>query len=696
MSNETEAKPADGSMASGGEFLRAQHSGAAGGDIGPILLGKRYEIDPQTTLPELNTDQGMVYSASAVDGTKGSYMALVSRSPSGGRTDILSFLRDTDHPAILKLADAGVASFGSQGQHFVLIYDLPSGPILMPNLASRREPMSEEEIVRCIIAPGVGAIRELSQRGVFHGAIRPSNMYFSIAGKGGITLGDCAATIPSLNQPVLFETVERGMADAAGRGLGTTEEDLYALGVTAVLMLRGENPLKGYSDTEIIRAKLEKGSYSALLQDFRVPSGLLEPLRAMLCDDPKYRWSCDDFELWLSGRRLTPVQAHVPRRAQRPITFNEEEFWLPEVLGHAMSNSLSSSIKMIESGELDRWLMRSFGDKALADRVREGVESAASVGRNASFEDRVVSRVVTALHPAAPMRLRDVATLPSGFGYHLGHTLAKGGDVSALAEILKGQIGLFWYNSQAKFKPEYMPAIKQFDQARAILLKTNNGFGIERVAYELCPTLPCLSEIFSTHMVLSPAEVLYALDHVAAAADRPRVPMDRHIAAFLGVRDKKVSDDQLGHLQGDPQSLQYVTGALTILAGVQKRHNTGAQKQLCHWMVDLLEPALERFRNRERQQKVREALAESAERGSLAEILAIINNKDMLRKDLEQFKGARREYIVLSREAKKLRRQLEKRKIVEQGPGREAAALVSGVVAMVVIAAILLYNVSVV
>ncbi len=658
------------------------------------MLGKRYEIDPENQLVDLNIDQGTMLAASAVDGGKAGLMALVSRSASGGRTDVLTQLRNTESSSILALQDAGIATFGEEGQRFVMIYEKPQGSVLMPDLKAQRRPMTEDEIVRSVITPGVNALRELSQRGVFHGAVRPSNMYYSLAGNNGIILGDCAATLPSLYQPAIFETVERGMAMSAGRGNGTVGEDLYALGVSVVFLLAGRNPLREYADQDIIRLKMEKGSYSALTQDIRVPSLLLEPLRAMLCDDAKYRWSCDDFALWLSGRRLTPIQAHVPRRAQRPIQLGTEEYWLPDVLSLSMPHAVSHSMKLIEGGELDRWLLRSLGDKNVADKVRDAIDSAGSVGRGANFEDRAISRVCTALHPEAPMRLRDCAVLPAAFGNLLGHIMAQEGDASALIDMLKGQIALFWYNAQEKFKPEYMPAIKQFDQARAMLLRNGMGYGLERVAYDLCPTLPCLSPLFSGHIVLKPAEVIYALDHIAASSDRPKSPIDRHIAAFLAVRDKRVSDDQLGNLQDDPTSLKFVNGALSLLAGVQKRHNCGPQRNLAKWFLEMLDPGIKQFRKRERREKVKEALSESAENGSLAELLAIISNQDLLRRDLEEFSRARGDYKRLNAEAKKYRRQLEKRKLVEEGPGRETAALISGMGAIVLIAGILLYNVT--
>ena len=669
--------------------------GASLSTADPIRLGKRYEIDPSQPISDISNEQGTFYYARSLESGKSTMVALVSRSPSGGRTDILTQLRSIEHKGLIRLLDAGIVTFTPDSrQRFIMIYERPHGRRLFNNLTGETEPMGDEEIMRSVIAPVASSISELSQRAVYHGAVRPTNIYAGTAGKTGAILGDCAATLPGLTQPVLFETIERGMADPEGRGPGGVEEDLYALGVTIVMLALGRNPLAGLSDSEVIRQKQDKGSYTAIIGSNRIPGILIEPLRAMLSDDPRSRWTTDDVSLWLSGRRLTPSQAQIPKRSQRPITFAGTDYWRPEALASSMARETVEAVKLIDSGELDRWLLRSVNEKDMADKVREGIESAASIGRNASYEDRVVARVCIALQPRAPMRIMRQACMPKGFGNMLGHALSINRDVNPLVEILKSQLALFWFNAQEHFKPEYMPMIQQFDASRGQLMRQQTGFGLERVAYDLCPTLPCLSPMFINHVVLSSSDVLLALEQIAAHADRPRCPMDRHVAAFLAVRDKKITDVQIKPLSQDPTNLDYQLASLTIFAAMQARANIGPLRHLANWFATLLEPAVEQYRNREHQEKVRSTLKDACERGHLAELAAIVTNKSFLRKDKEQFKNARVNYAKLNGEAKRLRRQLEKRKSLENSSGREMAAILSGMLSMVIVAAILLFQMS--
>ena len=48
-------------------------------------------------------------------------------------------------------------------------------------------------------------------------------------------------------------------------------------------------PVAGMNDKDLLRAKIEQGSFTALLNGDVVPGGLREPIRGMLADDPSDR-----------------------------------------------------------------------------------------------------------------------------------------------------------------------------------------------------------------------------------------------------------------------------------------------------------------------------------------------------------------------------------------------------------------------
>ena len=118
-------------------------------------------------------------------------------------------------------------------------------------------------------------------------------------------------------QPLVYETIESGLANPWGRGDGTAADDLYALGVTLVMLLLGRNPVADVPDEKLLLDKINRGSYAAIIGSERLPPGMIEPVRGLLTDDPKDRWTIQDVDLWLHGRHATPKQPSLARRATR-------------------------------------------------------------------------------------------------------------------------------------------------------------------------------------------------------------------------------------------------------------------------------------------------------------------------------------------------------------------------------------------
>ena len=134
-------------------------------------------------------------------------------------------------------------------------------------------------------------------------------------------LGECVSSPPAMAQPFVYETIESCMCDPASRSLGTSADDLYALGVTLLAILTGRSPCRGMNDDEILDAKLSMGSYGALTQDMRVSLTMMEPLRGLLNDDAEQRWTVEDLGMWANGRRGSPIQQTMATRASRSFTF---------------------------------------------------------------------------------------------------------------------------------------------------------------------------------------------------------------------------------------------------------------------------------------------------------------------------------------------------------------------------------------
>jgi serine/threonine protein kinase len=134
-----------------------------------------------------------------------------------------------------------------------------------------------------------------------------------------LVFGQCVSTPPAVTQPVVYETIESGLAAPTGRGKGSLSDDMYSVGVTTLALLIGHSPCLGLSDDEIISRKFEMGSYWALLGDERVSLTMMEPLRGLLNDNPQKRWGLEDLVYWINGRRLNPKSQMLPPKAGRAM-----------------------------------------------------------------------------------------------------------------------------------------------------------------------------------------------------------------------------------------------------------------------------------------------------------------------------------------------------------------------------------------
>lgn len=648
----------------------------------PVDLGGRCEIIPGSPLPDFDSPGGQAYVARTRRDRKSDQFAIIAAGRVPARIDVLPAFRGMEHPNLLNVMDWGTVDWSPEGRRrFAIVFERPGGRRLMDDLGDVRDPLPDDALVRGFLPAMLSMLRDMQMRGITCGALRPTNLFFKDPANSAILLADCVSTPAGFGQPLLVETIERGLTQPSGRGAGTIGDDLYALGVSLLVLSLGRNPLRGMEDEAILRAKMDRGSYPALTSGVRVPQGMIEPLRGLISDDAKQRWTLADLDMWLQGRRLTPRQAQVPRRGARPLELEGEEHWHCRALARGMAASPALAAPLIERGDLDKWLRRSLNDEARAELVQSAADSASVGGRSASQEDRMVARVATALDPQAPIRYRGIAVMPDGIGTALAEAVCTGGSVQPLAELVLGQLPMFWVSCQPDFRPEQVPLVQLFDLQRALLEHTGPGFGIERVLYELNPACPCQSTLVADLHVLTLAELLAALDHVAGRPTRGRDVMDRHIAAFIGAHNKKMNDQFFTALTS-PDPARRMVGTLRILSEVQSRFGPAKVPQLCEWLVVLMEPAFKRFKHRQTREKLKEDVKRLAHEGVIDKLVRLVDNPEAIRRDDKGFLMAMRQHEALTKEIQNLGRKIEAGGDAAEGNGRQVAAVVSIALAM--------------
>lgn len=671
-----------------------QGRGAGDPAAAKVVLGKRYEIFADQPLVQLNTATATAYRAADKRDERADMFAYVCRPGLPPRSDIMGALKGVETPALLRLRDAGVVDWPLNRAHrAVVLFDRPAGRRLMTTLDDRIEPMLDEAITRQVMQPALLALKELKARRLFHGCINPTNIFMRPGANSTVVFGECASAPSGYCQPLVFETLERGMAMPSGRGPGSVADDMYALGVLILFLALGRNPVGGQSDDRVLQAKLDRGSYAALVGDARVSAMMTEPVRGLLLDDPGQRWSLADLDLWLSGRRLSPKQPQPVRRAQRPLSFAGRDYVAARSLAFAMERSPIEAVRIIENGELETWLRRSMEDETLADRVHEGTQSASS-GSGGTLSDRRLARVLMALDPTAPIRYRGISVMPEGIGVALAEAVSTGVHVQEVAEVISAQLPIFWISVQGVFSPEHVPIVKMFETARNYLERISPGFGIERVLYHLNPGMPCMGAMVVDEYPQELDDLLYAMERAAERPDRPTEPLDRHIMAFILSRHGGINERSLLGIGPTGKPLERVLGILDILFEIQRKSRAFPLPKLCGWVATMMDPAIERYRSGTLRDRVRDELAKQAETGAFKNLYVIVQNNNLVQRDGAAFDLAKREYQLARKVIQHRQRELDQREKFTTGIGRQVAAVVACLLSAVILAAIVVGGVA--
>ncbi len=648
---------------------------------GGVPLGTRAEMFPNMPLPDLNTPGGPAYMA-GLKGEGGDLMAVLCNSGLPARLDSVTAMRSIDYPGILRLIDHGVVLWPDNMRYYAFAYARPLAPRLKHSIDEQHEPMGEDHINHYFVTPMIGALMEFLRTGIVHNAIRPTNIFWRLGSASPPQLGECLSCSAGYGQPVLFESLERAMCTPAGRGQGQHSDDCYAFGVTLALMVMGHNPLRGMDDAAIIQAKLDKGSFAALIGNHHLSAMHIELLRGLLTDDARQRWTAADLEQWQTGRRLTPKSTDAGRRAPRAFAFHGKEYWQVRPLAMAMAANVSEAVRIIENGGLDKWLRRAMGDEERADDVELARASLKESGKTANYEDQLVARACIALDPPAPIRYRGIAAMPGGIADLLVQAIKSGASTQVLAEIIGSQLVTFWVEMQKEIKTELVPLGQQFERMKNLIEKSTFGNGAERVIYELNPALPCLSPMLQTQYVPTAKAMLPALERIAALPNRPREPMDRHIAAFLIVRDRR-SELLFEAMMTPETSPRRGLALLTLFSEMQYRYGPDSLPNLAQWISPLTDPAVNRYLGKALKERLRAQIRDVVARGDLGALIRLVDDPHRIERDQQDFIAARLLYLNILKEITHLEAKLADREGVVLSAGKPVAASLSSFLAII-------------
>lgn len=628
-----------------------------------VELGERFEIAPGTRMAHLDCGLAEAYAATDRVETGRKVFALIAPGHLACRGLALAPQRAAmgTHmmwPMASGIIDWPVGSDGNGilwGRRPAFVYQQPAGERLFKGDKIGREEgalphFTETALVKQVLQPAVLMLREMILMSAPHRAINPANMFYQSGDSGDVMFGDCLASPPGFIQPAAFETIENATAQPIGRGLGAISDDLYALGVTSLMLHLGRNPAAHMSDEQLVHSKINAGTFSALAGGDKLAPGIAELLRGLLSDKVADRWTIKHLEGWIMGQHYSPVLPGVPQRASRPIKFGSGEYLSKPGLAQAMARNWDDGVALITSPDFDNWFKRSFSDEKAGDKMGRIISLANATGPAAAIRDRMLSRYIIQMGGSLPIAYKGVIANLTGLGTLLAHNFERPETVQQVAELLAARLAHTWLEDQPNLSADQMQHRRALEQVDKVLNRPGPGYGIERVLYELAKGTPCRSSLIADYYVTELKDLLPAIDAAIGAAPAGTLPIDRHIAAFMATTMKRAMDSELVALANKEDDLGYRVGILRMLAIVQRVHQNYELPRLTDAVLHMVAPVIASFRNVEIRKHVQDEIDRHAAGCRFDEMLLLLDMDGQLRQgDNNGFAHAMQEYANLER-----------------------------------------------
>ena len=643
-----------------------------------VLLKERYEINFNAPLNNLNCNGGNAYRVNDRIDTRRELFALVCGKETCPRSSLLPYFKSIDHPNIIKLVEYGIIKDPVQKSNTIaLIYILPQGGKVMDHLEElnlRANPHKLKHIIMGLIS----ATEALKGYGIIHRSIRPDNLFFRNKDLNDIVVGDCLASFPAYYQPSACETIESLMSMPAGRGNGTEKNDIYAIGATGLSLLCTKLPLADLSTAEVIRQKMKKGSFNALSQEEKIPTGLVSAFKGMLADDPHARWNFTQTYNFLDGKTPYVATHTMQDKLKRSLTINGEKCYSAKEVAYNLFLNPNDGWEIIKSGKLLEWVKNGLENEDIFKHLEKMINQ---IDESISH-DITIAQICIILDPSAPIHMRDISVFPDGAAKAIYYCLQHNLNIDNFYDLFSSELIRNWYLQQ-----QDMRTPMNLSELRININRKDIGYGLERIIYELDEDLPCFSPLLGDEYVNTAARVLKALDANYANIKGEIRPYDKNIIAFLRCKLGKKIDGIILDLNANKEGIQ-ISAIIRLYADMQKKYGPVQLNNLGQWLCSISKPVIENYHNLKIQKKLEKDLAKVARSGKIIEICQVLENPEVKEQDIEMYRKVKKEIISLLSEKNRILTQSNR--IIEEA--KEDAVKFSSILAVMTMIASFTFN----
>ena len=537
---------------------------------------------------------------------------------------------------VLPIAGGTVRCSHINESRFMAVFEQPQGRKLSELIESGAR-VHEAKIIDLILDPICKALIALRSRKVHHGNIHPGTVFISDTAQ----LGECFSAPAGTLGHYLYEPVERLMADTLGHGEPNEKTDVYALGILVFEMLYGLDRIKTIPREEFIERVLRQGAYTVFSGGRDFSDAFQDFFRGVFNDNAAERWSLDQLAQFIGGKRFNMIAPSLAKDASRPYVFGQEEIFSRRVLANTLHRNWREATRDIRALKLERWCETSLHRPELAERIDRVTRHATANSGERQTSDAMM-RVLCILDPTGPLRSKTISVRPDSIPIMLAELIdQRGAERSSLFSMIETDVSSYWVDQlETNRTPEISQTIWRLKRVKPYLESRALGFGIERILYELNPSLCCQSPLLKPYHVTTIPELLGTLDALARHMGEDTSLVDRHIAAFIAAKLDIVKEIRLDDINIPTLMENQELVMLRLLVKAQQKHIKVKLVGLCAWCGMRIEKMIDEIHNRIIRKRQKLQLKKLASSGHVKEVLSLIINRGVITRDMDGFAQA--------------------------------------------------------
>ncbi len=626
------------------------------------LLNGRFRILVNQPLPELSKTLAQAYAVQDIEKAETQAYALIFSNDMPYRMKGIEVQKTAAQPAFLRCYAAGPIPLSAPAEtRMVAVLEKPTGRSLK-QIVEEKGPLSERFIMDKILRPLNDALRELERAQINHGCINPSQLFLDQE----LKIAESISMPSGYSQDFHYESPERLLASASGKGSGNSSADAYAVGVLALYLARGELPFKHLEKKEWEETILRMGSYHAFTNNYDPSETLSDLLRGTLNDNPRERWTFEQISAWMDGKRFNLILPSVPHDCSRPYVFEGKEYFSYRALAHALFYNWQVAKTHLSATKLVRWMELNPTSTTAAEAMARVLRVSDSDTNEPALKDEELMKVISILDPYGPMRFKEASVNIDGLGKALAAS-ARENNTQLRQQILTMiETGLPGFISDLLDKSHNSLANKtlwQLQKLRPVLQHKGLGFGVDRLIYTLNASLPCQSQLLKRYHIVSLQELLLQLDRMAREHLKRSSLIDSQLAAFLTSKLEITKELRVLELAGHPDLvLDQRLIMLKLLAQAQQKMNNQPLKGLAVWVAATIMPIAQKLHQKSSRELLIKEIKQATKTGLLGTIAFLVFRDKIFTDDRREFLRVKHLYqyhkdsIVSLQDDKKIKR----------------------------------------